>query len=159
MNRFGVIPKNHLQNKWRLITDLSYSLGSSVNDGIPALLCSLTYVIIDDAILSILKSGRNTMLAKIDIKSAFQLLPVHPSDRYLLGMKWREQICIDHCTPLGLRSAPKLFNILADLLAWIAEDIGVSYLIHFLDDYLTMGPSASTVCQCNVDKFVSLCAE
>ena len=146
INRFGVIPKNYQQDKWRLITDLSYPSGSSVNDGIPSQLCSLTYVTIDDAILNILKSGKNTILAKIDIKSAFRLLPVHPADRYLLGMKWRDQIYIDHCIPFGLRSAPKLFNLLADLLAWIAQNAGVSYLIHYLDDYLTMGPPASTVC-------------
>ena len=34
-NRFGVIPKKHLPNKWRLITDLSFLTGSSVM-GIPA---------------------------------------------------------------------------------------------------------------------------
>ena len=94
-----------------------YPSGSSVNYGIPSQLCSLTYVTIDDAILNILKSGKNTILAKIDIKSAFRLLPVHPADRYLLGMKWKDQIYIDHCIPFGLRSAPKLFNLLVDLLA------------------------------------------
>ena len=66
----------------------------------------------------------------------------------------RDQIYIDHCNPIGLRSACKLFNILADLLGWIAQNAGVSCLI---DDYLTMGPPpASTVCQYT---FVSLCAE
>ena len=95
---------------------------------------------IDNAILSILKSERSTMLAKIDIKSTFRLLPAHPADRHLLGMKWRGNVYIDHCIPFGLRSAPKLFNILADFLAWIMENAGVSYLIHYLDDYLTMGP-------------------
>jgi len=105
INRFGVIPKNHQQDKWRLITDLSHPSGSSVNDGIPSQLCSLTYVTIDDAILSILQSGRNTMLAKLDVKSAFRLLPVHPADRHLLGMKWRGNVYIDHCIPFGHRSA------------------------------------------------------
>ena len=159
INRFGVIPKNHQQDKWRLITDLSHPSGSSVNDGIPSQLCTLTYVTIDDAVLSILKSGRSTMLAKIDIKNAFRLLPVHPADRHLLGMKWRGCVYIDHCIPFGLCSAPKLFNILVDLLAWIMEDAGVSYLIHYLDDYLTMGPPQSTVCQQNLNIFISLCSE
>ena len=86
INRFGVIPKNHQPDKWRLITDLSYPPGGSVNDGISPALCSLSYVTIDHAILSILQSGRGIILAKIDIKSAFQLLPVHPADRHLLGM-------------------------------------------------------------------------
>lgn len=53
INRFEVIPKNHQRDKWQLITDLSYPSGSSVNDGIPSQLCTLTYVTIDDAILSL----------------------------------------------------------------------------------------------------------
>ena len=159
INRFGVIPKNHQPDKWRLITDLSYPPGGSVNDGISPALCSLSYVTIDHAILSILQSGRGTILAKIDIKSAFRLLPVHPADRHLLGMNWKNNIYIDHCIPFGLRSAPKLFNILADLLSWIAQNAGVSYLIHYLDDYLTMGPPASAICQRNLDIFISLCAD
>ena len=159
VSRFGVIPKNHRPNKWRLITDLSHPPGCSVNDGIPPTLCSLSYVTIDDAILKILRCGKGTMLAKIDIQSAFRLLPVHPEDRHLLTMSWKGELYIDHCIPFGLRSAPKLFNILADLLSWTAQDAGVSYLIHYLDDYLTMGPPQSQVCQRNVDIFTSLCKD
>ena len=159
VSRFGVIPKNHHPDKWRLITDLSHPQGQSINDGIQPHLCSLSYVTIDDAILSIIKLGAGTALAKIDIKNAFRLLPVHPSDRHLLTMKWRGYVYIDHCIPFGLRSAPKLFNILADLLSWIAQTAGVSYLIHYLDDYLTMGPPSSSVCQQNLDLFITLCRE
>ena len=74
-------------------------------------------------------------------------------------MKWRGNVHNDHCIPFGLCLAPKLFNILADLLAWIMEKAGVSYLIHYLDDFLTMGPPESTRCQQNLDIFLSLCAE
>ena len=35
ISRFGVIPKNHHPDKWRLIVDLSYPSGHSVNDGTP----------------------------------------------------------------------------------------------------------------------------
>ena len=67
---------------------------------------------------------------------------------------------IFYTRPLScFRSAPKLFNILVDLLAYIAQNAGVSYLIHYLDYYLTMGLPASKVCQRNVNTFVSLCAE
>ena len=159
INRFRVIPKNNQPDKWRLIMNLSYPSGSSVNDGIPSELCSLIYVTIDDAILNILQSGRHTILAKIDIKSAFRLLPVHPTDRYLLGMTWKDWIYTDHCIPFGFRSAPKLFNILVDFFAWTAQNAGVSYLIHYLDDYLTMGPPASTAYQNNLNIFLSMCAE
>ena len=140
ISRFGVIPKSHQINKWRLIVDLSHPVGFSVNDGIPKNLSSIKYITIDNAIQEILRLGRGTMLAKIDIKNAFRLLPVHPSDRHLLGMSWSDGIYIDTCLPFGLRSAPKLFNVMADLLGWILQQQGVSELLHYLDDFLTMGP-------------------
>ena len=71
----------------QLIVDLSYPKHHSVNDEIPKHLCSLTYVTVDDAIAKILESGFNTLLAKVDIKHAFCLLPIHSADRHLLIME------------------------------------------------------------------------
>ena len=95
ISRFGVIPKSHQVNKWQLIVDLSHPVGFSVNDGIPRCLSSIKYITIDNAIQEILRLGRGTMLAKIDIKNAFRLLPEHPGDRHLLGMSWSDGIYID----------------------------------------------------------------
>ena len=67
--------------------DLSYPSGHSVNDRIPKDLCSLNYIAIDDAVNHILELGCGTHLAKIDIKNAFRLIPVNPTDRHLLGMQ------------------------------------------------------------------------
>ena len=47
INCFGVIPKGHDSGKWRLITDMSYPPGLSVNDGIDPILCSLVYTTVD----------------------------------------------------------------------------------------------------------------
>ena len=66
---------------------------------------------------------------------------------------------VDTCLPFGLRSAPKLFNILADLLSWIAEQWGVTFLLHYLDDFLTMGSASSTACQQNLITFQYICHE
>ena len=71
ISRFGVIPRNHQPDKWRLIVDLSFPKSHSVNDGIPKSLCSLSYNSVDDAIDHIIASGPHTLLAKIDIKNAF----------------------------------------------------------------------------------------
>ena len=135
ISRFGVIPKNHQPNKWRLIVDLSHPADSSINAGIPKELCSLKYITVDSAIDYIKQMGQGTMLAKIDVKSAFRLLPVHPADHHLLAMKWKKQLFIDTCLPFGLRSAPRLFNILADLLSWILEHQHVTPVMHYLDDF------------------------
>lgn len=150
ISRFGVIPKHHQPNKWRLIIDLSHPADHSVNDGIPKSLCSLSYITIDTAISNILELGQGTLLAKIDIKHAFRLHPVHPVDHHLLAMCWRNQIFVDTCLPFGLRSAPKLFNILANLLSWTLEQHGVTRLLHYLDDFLLMGPPQSPICQSNL---------
>ena len=66
-------------------------------------------------------------------------MPVHPDDRPLLGMIWGEKVYIDTVLPFGLRSAPKIFSSLADGLEWILIRRGVSVVIHYLDDFLTMG--------------------
>ena len=144
-SRFGVIPKKYSQ-QWRLIVDLSHPVGFSVNDEIPKDLCSLSYITVDIAVQHILSLGPGSLLAKLDVKSAFRLLPVHVADRHLLAMRWNDQIYIDTCLPFGLRSAPKLFNVLADLLSWILMQQGISPLIHYLDDFLTMGLADSTIC-------------
>ena len=156
ISRFGVIPKGQT-GKWRLIVDLSHPKGHSVNDGIPKPLCSLQYVTIDEAVKGIIQFGRGALLAKIDIRSAFRLLPVHPADRHMLGMRWNGGVYIDTCLPFGLRLAPKLFNILAEFLAWIARQRNVSFLIHYLDDFLTMGPPSSVSCQHNLDTIIQIC--
>ena len=125
---FGVIPKRHIPNKWRLIVDLSNPTGHSVNDGIPKSLCSLYYVNADVAVRLILNAGPGVLLAKKDVKHAFCLLPDHPADRHLLVMSWKGNIFIDTCIPFGLQSAPKLFNILVNLLSWILENKGIHHL-------------------------------
>ena len=159
ISRLGVIPKNHKPDKWRLIVDLSYPTGHSVNDRIPTHLCRLTYITVDTAIEHTLTSGASTWLAKIDIRNAFRLLPVNPADRHMLGMRWNNQIYIDTCLPIGLRSAPKLFNILANLLSWILQSKGVSPVLHYLDDFLTLGPPSTTTCVDNLMTIKEVCLQ
>ena len=157
INRFGVIPKAHQPDKWRLIVDLSHPKEASVNSGIIKQLCSMSYTTVDNATQKVISLGPGTHLAKIDIKSAFRLIPVHPADRHLLAMKWREAIYIDTCLPFGLRSAPKIFNVLADLLEWILLNQGVSFIMHYLDDYLTIGPPNSPICHQNLQLLIEVC--
>ena len=75
---FGVIPKRNRANKWRLILDLSSPEGHSVNDGVCKDLATLSYISVDDVVAEILKRGRGTMLAKMDVKQAYRNIPVHP---------------------------------------------------------------------------------
>lgn len=142
----GVIPKGS-SGKWRLIVDLSSPEGESVNEGIGKDLCSLQYVSVDDAVRRITGIGRQAMLAKVDIKSAYRVVPIHPEDRWLLGMVWEGALYVDSTLPFGLRSAPKLFTALADAVEWILKQEGVEGVMHYLDDFLIIGPPHSPVCQ------------
>ena len=86
ISRFGVIPKPYKPGQWRLILDLSHPVGLSVNDGIDEKLSSLSYVSVDDIVNTILSLGQGTMLAKIDVRNAYRVIPVHPGQ----NASWHE---------------------------------------------------------------------
>ena len=155
---FGVIPKGHTPGKWTLIVDLSSPNGSSINDGISPELCSLSYISVDDVSRVVASLGRGTLLAKVDIKSAYRIVPVHPEDRPLLGMQWKGQLYIDTCLPFGLRSAPRIFTALADMLEWCTKEQGVAHLFRYLDDYITMGNAEAEECKANMVTLLATCS-
>ena len=157
INRFGVIPKPNQPGKWRFIVDLSSPEGASVNDGVSTDLCSLTYASIDDAVALIIRKGRGTRLAKVDLENAYRMVPVHPDDRLLLGMEWKGQWYVDTALPFGLRSAPKIFTALADGLIWIMFNQGVRSAIHYLDDYLLLGSPDTLECAEALQLTLSIC--
>lgn len=102
-----------------MIMHLSAPVGRSVSDGIHPDDFSLHYSSVDDAVAILLHLGKGTLMAKIDLKSAFRTIPVHRTDWDLLGMRWRGQYYVDTCLPFGLRSAPFLFNEYATAIEWI----------------------------------------
>ena len=103
--------------------------------------------------------GNASLLAKIDIKSAYRLIPVHPSDRTMLGMQWNGNLYVDCMLPFGLCSAPKIFNVVADALEWCIAQKGVHHIFHYLDDFLVMGPPNSSDCQESLHILEALCAK
>ena len=117
--QFRVIPKKGQPGKWRLIVDLSSPGGYSVNDGINADEFAMHYIKLDEIIRMVAKHGPGAMMAKFDVEAAYRNVAVHPEDRYLLGMKWRGQFFVDLALPFGLRSAPYIFNSIADMVEWI----------------------------------------
>ena len=113
----------------------------------------------DNVAVAISKCGRGALLGKIDIQSAFRIIPVHPEDRRLLGMLWKDMVYIDTTLPFGLRSAPKLFNSLADALQWIMKKKGVHWVAHYLDDFIFIGPPTSPICGKSLQTALEVCAE
>lgn len=158
VSSFGVIPKRGQPGKWRLIVDLSSPGGLSVNDGINPEDFSLQYITVDQIISMVSKFGRGALMAKFDVEAAYRNIAVHPSDRYLLGMRWRKQYYVDLALPFGLRSAPHIFNSVADMVEWILiNSHDVPALLHYLDDFITAGPPNSAQCALNLNTSVTVC--
>ena len=124
--------------------DLSYPAGRSVNDGIVSDLCSLRYTSVDVALQFINSLGRSTVLIKVDLKNAYRMVPIHPADRHLFGIRWDGNVYVDQALPFGLRSAPKLFTAVADAIGYALTQAGIQPLIHYLDDFLFFIPPAAT---------------
>lgn len=81
--------------KFRLIHNLSYPKGSSVNDGISEEDASVSYVSFDRVLAMVRRAGVGALMA--DIESAFWLLPVHPDCYHLVdGLFY-----YDTCLPMG----------------------------------------------------------
>ena len=152
----GVIPKKE-PGKWRLIMHLSYPPGGSVNDGIPIEEYSLKYISVDTAMDAAMALGRGALMAKIDIKSAFRICPVRPEDWPYLGMQWDGKYYFDKVLPFGLRSAPYIFNCLAEALCWTLQtNYGIEHLYHYLDDFITLGLPGTQQCRSNFHRIKNL---
>ena len=137
--------------------DLSSPRNHSVNDGIIPKWASLTYVSVEMIAERVKALGQGSLLAKVDVKSAFCNIPVHPADRRLLGMEWNQAVYVDMVLPFGLRSTPRLFNTVADALQFIARSEGIEHIVYYLDDYTILGPPGSKQCALDLHLFIKLC--
>ena len=112
---------------------------------------------VDDISRVVASLGRGTLLAKVDLKSAYRIVPIHPEDRPLLGIQWKGGLYVDTCLPFGLWSAPKIFTALADPLEWCTKEQGLTHLFHYLDDYITMGGAESEEYKAHMVTLLATC--
>ena len=159
----GAFAKKHSPDKYRVIYDLSFPPGRSVNDHIPIDKFSLTYMSIDEVVHAIQQYGRGALLSKLDLESAFSHILVRPEDWELLGSSYWCSDCncrhylVNTVLNFGLRSSPSLFTDFAYAAMLIMKAQGVSYVNHYLDDYVTVGPPCSHICQKNLDIMMKVC--
>jgi len=152
----GLHPKK-TPGEFRLIHHLSFPPGNSVNSFIPQAFSSVHYATIDDAISSILKCGNGCFLAKSDIKSAFRLIPLHPTDHPLLGFSWKDQFYYDCCLPMGASSSCAIFERFSTALEYIIScQLLNCYVHHVLDDFIFISSSESS-CRLGLKRFQDLC--
>ena len=112
--------------------DLLSPEGSRVNDGINPDKFILHYITVEQVIRLVSQIGRGALTAKCDVKSAYRNVPLQPSDRYLLEMKWRNQYYVDLALPFDLHSVPCVLNLIADMVEWIlVHSYHIPALLHY----------------------------
>ena len=122
-------------------------------------LCAVHYASFDSAVDLVVRAGVDAWLAKTDIKSAFRLLPVSPTDYELLGFIFDGSFYYDKCLPMGCFIACSMFEKFSTFLEFQFKKVtGCSLVTHYLDDFLFVAPSAHS-CAHLLDMFTSLCEE
>ena len=78
--------------------------------------------IIDDTVKIIQNLGKNALLAKCDIKSAFRLLRISPNEFDLTGFKFENEYYFDKCLPMGASISCALFETFSTALHWYVQE-------------------------------------
>lgn len=88
-------------------------------------------------------------MAKTDVKSAFRIIPIHPADNPLLGIRWNNVYYFDQALAMGLSCYCAIFESFSTALEWVSlNHLDASAVLHILDDFLFV---AKTKEQCARD--------
>ena len=153
----GLVPKKE-PGEFRMIHHLSYPHGDSIKDQIDPNRCTVKYAKFDDAITIVQQKGRDCLLAKCDVKSAFRLLPIHPSDFELVGFKVENQYYVDKSMPMGCSVSCSTWVQFSTFLEWFLKiKGGTGSTMHYLDDFLFVGHKNSEECNDLLTEFHRMC--
>lgn len=151
----GLVSKK-LPGEFRIVHELSFPEGNSVNEHISRENSVVHYDSIENVIQLIKKFGTGALMAKLDIEDGFRNIPIHPADYNILGFMWDNQYYFDKCLPMGASSSCQLFQRLSTALQWIMlnkyQGSGMSHLI----DIFFLGRAASQKCLSDIRNFQNL---
>ena len=126
----------------RVIVDLSWPIGESVNRGIDkhsylGTDFTLSLPTIDHITDQVKAIGRGCQLYKVDISRTFHHIKVDPLDYDLLGISWRH-IYLNTCVPFGSRHGSQIFQRCSDAVRFIMRKNGHK-IVCYVDDYIGFG--------------------
>jgi hypothetical protein len=149
----GVIPKSK-PGSFRIIHDLSYPEGHSVNDGIADEDATCEYGSLKRVIAELWSAGPNALLAKVDVSEAYKHVPVAAADQRYLGstivQNGISQFYCDTVLPFGLKSSARIFTDITRFVSTVIQHRGASFVWNYCDDFVTVGPPATDVCLRNL---------
>ena len=112
----------------------------------------------DVVIAIVVKNGRGCYIGKVDIESAFRIIPIHPSDYWLLGLKFQDLIYFDKRLPMGASISCSTFEELSKAIQWVLENgyATLSDWSHILDDFIAVSRRSSD-CRVSLERLIELC--
>ncbi|CAJ0924307.1 unnamed protein product [Ranitomeya imitator] len=159
-------------------------LGRFIYNDVIAYDCSVQYTSFDVALELLRKFGHNALMAKSDIKSAFRILPVNPDGFNSLGFSFQNRFFFDRynknlkklaqsvkkrarscsesnnvhrklCLPMGFALSSFYFESFSTFPQWVVEfEFLGGGVLHYLDDFLFIGPVDSGICHSLLVKFL-----
>ena len=131
------LPKRDTEER-RVILDLSYPRGASINDHISREeyldnKIDLVYPKVDDFIQLIKQKGKGCLLFKKDLRRAYRQIPICPSNYNLVAFSWRKHIFCDTVLSMGMRSAAYICQRVTNAISFIMFKLGIA-ILNYLDD-------------------------
>ena len=132
-------PKKESQDR-RILIDLSFPPGGSVNDGICkdnylGYQVKLTFPKTDEFAERIFKLGQGAKLYKVDLQRYFRQLDLDPGDYSLVGYIVNGDLYFDKKVPMGVRTGPYIAQRVSSAIAWIVKQVEY-YLLNYVDDFV-----------------------
>ena len=137
ISAIGAVPKS--DGGYRLIHDCSLPVGECVNAYAPEM-DKYSYESVDSA-ARLVKPGY--YMAKIDIKSAYRHIPIHPRSQRVTGLRWTfsdgADVCLyDAKLPFGARAAPTVFHRISQSVKRMMTRKGFDLIVAYQDDFLVI---------------------
>ena len=134
----NAVPRKEADER-RIILDLSFPKGSSINDFVSKDFylgdrVNLTYLEVDDLVEIIKRIGQGCLLFKRDLARAYRLIVLDLGDVSLVGYSFKVSFYFDKVLSMGLRSAAHIAQRTTNSISFICNTLDIS-IVNYLDDF------------------------
>ncbi len=146
----------------QLIHNLSHPFhDNSVNALITPQEVAIHYQKFEDVITMVGAAGPAAELGKFDLTDAYKHVLVQPDYWHMLGIHVRDgpkrEFYIETTLPFGHHLAPNIFTAFSDVLVWVTRKFAVEALFKYVDDFVSIQPAGSGLCQWDLDAIRVAC--
>ena len=138
----NTVPKDGVDER-RVIVDLSWPTGASVNDGISkevylGEVIQLHYASVEQVCQMVMEVGAGAVIYKRDLRHAYRQIPVDPRDYCYLGYYWDNMFYFDTVLAMGQRNAAMACSRTTDAIMFMHRQKGHRGT-NYLDDLIGVG--------------------